>query len=323
MADELAAVADELYALPPEDFVAERDARAKQLRTDGDRDLAADVKALPRPTAAAWLLNQLARLQPDAVQELVSLGAELRAAQQNLDGDQLRALDRQRRQVVRAFSRRAAELAEDLGRPLSGSVADQVDETLRAAVADEEAGEALLTGTLTTALSYVGMGEGSVSRAVAVPGARPSGTRTGKQPAGKKSAAKKPAAKKSGAKKSGASKAKQPAEPERPDEVAVARQRRLEETRTEVAEAEQAAEEAVDALAERERELAAADERHGGLAERVAELRAELERAEAEAAEAETARDEARRQRDEAANEADEVRETLETARRRLDQLDD
>ncbi len=320
MADELAAVADELYALPPEDFVAERDARAKQLRTDGDRDLAADVKALPRPTAAAWLLNQLARLQPDAVQELVSLGAELRDAQENLDGDQLRALDRQRRQVVRAFARQAAELADDLGRPLSGSVADQVNETLRAAVADEEAGEALLTGTLTTALSYVGMGEGSVSRAVAVPGARPSSTQTGKQPAGKQSAAKKSAAKKSGAKKSGA---KKTAEPERPDEVAAARQRRLEETRSEVAEAEQAAEDAVDALAERERELAAADERYGGLAERLAELRAELERAEAEAAEAETARDEARRQRDDAASEADEVRETLESARERLDQLEE
>ena len=320
MADELAAVADELYALPPEGFVAERDARAKQLRTDGDRDLAADVKALPRPTAAAWLLNQLARLQPDAVQELVSLGAELRDAQENLDGDQLRALDRQRRQVVRAFARQAAELADDLGRPLSGSVADQVNETLRAAVADEEAGEALLTGTLTTALSYVGMGEGSVSRAVAVPGARPSGTQTGKQPAGKQSAAKKSAAKKSGAKKSGA---KKTAEPERPDEVAAARQRRLEETRSEVAEAEQAAEDAVDALAERERELAAADERYGGLAERLAELRAELERAEAEAAEAETARDEARRQRDDAASEADEVRETLEAARERLDQLEE
>ena len=35
--------ADELYALPPEDFVAARDAKAKGLRADGQRDLGAGL----------------------------------------------------------------------------------------------------------------------------------------------------------------------------------------------------------------------------------------------------------------------------------------
>ena len=108
MADDLAEVADELYAMPPEDFVEARDARAKQARAEGDRELATEVRELPKPTAAAWLLNQLARLRPDEVDQLVGLGDELREAQQSLDGDQMRALNQQRQQVVRAFARQAA-----------------------------------------------------------------------------------------------------------------------------------------------------------------------------------------------------------------------
>jgi hypothetical protein len=161
--DDLDRTVDELYALPLEEFVAERDARARGIRAEGDRELAGRVAALPKPTVAAWLLNQLARQRPDAVDQLVRLGADLRAVQQNLDGDQLRALGRRRQQLVRAFVREAAQLAAELGRPLSGATATQVEDSLRAAVADESAGAALLAGRLAAPLSYVGMGEAAPS----------------------------------------------------------------------------------------------------------------------------------------------------------------
>ena len=45
-----------LYALSPAKFVAARDALARQLGAEGKPD-AARVKALRRPTIAAWLLN--------------------------------------------------------------------------------------------------------------------------------------------------------------------------------------------------------------------------------------------------------------------------
>lgn len=163
MSNDLDQTVDELYALPLEEFVAERDARAKGIRADGDRELASRVTALPKPTVAAWLLNQLARQRPEAVDQLVSLGADLRAVQQNLDGDQLRALGRRRQQLVRAFVGEAAQLAAELGRPLSGATATQVEDSLRAAVADESAGAALLAGRLAAPLSYVGMGEAVAS----------------------------------------------------------------------------------------------------------------------------------------------------------------
>src|SRR5215208_532649 len=76
----------ELYALPPGDFTSARDARVKELRADGDRDAAAAVKALRRPTVAAWALNQLARSRAKDVERLLEAGERLRSAQEELLG---------------------------------------------------------------------------------------------------------------------------------------------------------------------------------------------------------------------------------------------
>jgi hypothetical protein len=47
-------VADELYGVPPEEFVATRRERERQARADGDRVLATSIAALPKPSLAAW-----------------------------------------------------------------------------------------------------------------------------------------------------------------------------------------------------------------------------------------------------------------------------
>ena len=61
---------DRLYGLPLEAFVGERDALAKELRAAGRRDEAAAVKALTKPTVAAWAVNQALRTQHKAAGEL-------------------------------------------------------------------------------------------------------------------------------------------------------------------------------------------------------------------------------------------------------------
>ena len=155
----LAEVADRLYAVPPDEFVAERAALARGARDRGERELATAVGKLPKPTVAAWLLNQLVRRRPEAVEQLVALGDELRAAQESLAGDDLRVLSRQRQSVLAGFVRQVKALAGELGRPASDSVTQQVQETLGAAMADGAAGQALRSGRLTTGLSYVGLGE--------------------------------------------------------------------------------------------------------------------------------------------------------------------
>src|SRR3546814_16382925 len=87
--------ADELYALTLAEFTAARGAMAKQLRTQ-DRPLADRIKTLRKPSTAAWVVNVLARREHEQVSQVLEVGAALREAQASLDGDEMRALTRQR-----------------------------------------------------------------------------------------------------------------------------------------------------------------------------------------------------------------------------------
>lgn len=146
------AAADELYALPPERFVERRDAAAGAAMTT-DPQTARAIRALKKPSSAAWLLNQLARANPDDVTGLLDLGAALRQAQSRLEGAQLRELSKQRRQAVNALVREARQLAVRLGKPASEAVAREVEQSLEAALASSEAAQAVRSGRLTTALT--------------------------------------------------------------------------------------------------------------------------------------------------------------------------
>ena len=163
-------VAQELYALVPEEFTAARNARAKEAKAAGDAELAAQVQALRKPTAGAWLLNQLVRRKTDEVQQVLDLGAQLRAAQGNLGAAEVRVLDQQRRQLTRAVALQARTLGQDAGRRVTDQVTTDVEETLRSAMVDEAAGAALLTGLLTDTFSSTGLEPVDLSRVVAVPG---------------------------------------------------------------------------------------------------------------------------------------------------------
>jgi hypothetical protein len=165
----VAEVADELYALAPADFTAARDERARQVRAAGQRDEAAAIKKLARPTASAWLVNQLARTVPEQMIRLYELGEELQEAQRALAGDRLRELSVQRRQVVNDLLAAASDLAGQTDQPASGAVLGEVRATLEAALADAGARAAVRTGWLTKSLAYAGLGEVDLTAAMAVP----------------------------------------------------------------------------------------------------------------------------------------------------------
>jgi hypothetical protein len=145
-------VADELYALPLGDFTATRNARAKQARDDGDRDLAERIKGLARPTVAAWLVNRLVRERPDEVTPLRELGAQLREATTTLRGDQLRTLTRRRHQLVGALVGTARRLGADAGQRVSEQAARALERTFDAALADPDAAEQVIAGRLSDTL---------------------------------------------------------------------------------------------------------------------------------------------------------------------------
>ncbi|GAA1960595.1 transposase [Agromyces allii] len=157
--DAFADIATELLELPPDEFTAARNARVKQLREragGGDRDLAKAVAELRRPSPAAWLVNRLANLRADELDQLLELGARLRAAQAEVDATALIALGRERRKVVGAMARQAGALAEQLGHPVRASVLDEVTATLQAAMTDASAADAVRTGRLVRGLEAIG-----------------------------------------------------------------------------------------------------------------------------------------------------------------------
>ncbi|SCX58417.1 hypothetical protein SAMN03159343_3764 [Klenkia marina] len=165
-------VADQLYAVLPAEFIAARtDAVAAAKGTD--KGLARRIGELGKPTLAGWVVNLLVREAGDQVTELVELGDLLRRAQDDLDPDQLRALDKQRRQVVRALAREAGKLARRAGHAVSDQVLVQVEETLKAAVADPAAAEVVLAGRLTGALTYNGLGTPEATSTTGRPPRRP------------------------------------------------------------------------------------------------------------------------------------------------------
>jgi hypothetical protein len=158
---DLDTIADELYALPLGEFTTSRNARAKSLRSEGRRDLADDVARLEKPSMSAWLVNQLARERSGELTPLIELGEELRAAAAELSGEELRALTRQRHQVVHALVQQARQLAHAHGQRVSDTVADEVRQTLEASLADPGVAEAVTSGRLTRAAAYAGFGEPS------------------------------------------------------------------------------------------------------------------------------------------------------------------
>lgn len=172
--DELDAITAELAALPLAEFTAARDAKAKAV---DDAALATEIRALRKPSPAAWLTNLLVRERPDEVAQLLALGADLRAAQQNLDARELAALTTERRALVTVIAGLAGDLAHDRGVRVSPAVTDELAQTLLAALADAAAADAVASGRLVRSLAVVGFDavdlDGAVAGSAPTPTAAP------------------------------------------------------------------------------------------------------------------------------------------------------
>ncbi len=160
---------DRLYGLPLEDFVRERDALAKALRGDGDREGAKAVKALAKPTRAAWVVNRVVREQRDAVDAVA-------AAADALADAQAAALSGSGGGALRTGTEAARSAIDHVlaGVPAGESEAtrDAVRATLHAAVIDPEARAAVLAGRLTHERPATGFG-GLAAVGEAAPAAKP------------------------------------------------------------------------------------------------------------------------------------------------------
>jgi hypothetical protein len=163
-------IARELYALPPSEFTAARNARAT-----GEH--AAAIKALSKPSAAVWAINLLAANEPEELDHLAALGDAMRQAQADLDRTALSSLGSGRRQLVLAISKQAAELASEAGHPLSAAASLEIQDTLQAALSDPDAAAAVASGVLVRTLVSDGLGSVDLTDAVAAPTVRRKATK--------------------------------------------------------------------------------------------------------------------------------------------------
>jgi hypothetical protein len=154
---------EELYGSPPGEFTKKRDALAKELPEDD----AAKLRARRKPTQIAWVLNQLARREPDAIAELTDAGRELaRSERQALRGDKagtFRASIARQRKIVTDLTHRAGALMRELGLDETGHL-DEITSALQAALVDPEIGlrleEGHLEKTPEAAVRFLGAGLG-------------------------------------------------------------------------------------------------------------------------------------------------------------------
>lgn len=146
---------DRLFELPSEQFTSARDQLAKRLTAEGHSDEARAVKALRRPTVAAWAVNQLVRRRPREIDKLQESGAALRRAQRKvLSGVRtadFREASESRRRLVNRLARTAEDILRESGHASAGA-GESVRSTLEAASLDEDSGDLVRAGRLSKEL---------------------------------------------------------------------------------------------------------------------------------------------------------------------------
>jgi hypothetical protein len=132
----------ELADVAPEDFVAARDALAKELKAAGQVKESAEVKKLRKPTVQAWIAEQVRRHHADVVDRLRESSTAVAAAQEAAitagDRDALRDANATRKQAIRDVGRAVEQVLARNGRPAHHK--DEVLAAIESAVTTEVAG---------------------------------------------------------------------------------------------------------------------------------------------------------------------------------------
>jgi hypothetical protein len=295
---ELDDIAEALYTVLPDAFAAARDDEIRKAREAGRPALARELSRLRRPTQSAWLVNQLARDQREAIGELLDLADELGRAQTQASIPELHRLTGRRRELESTLIRRGHALASRAGVNVTANMERDALETLAAALASPEVRAEVRAGRLVKPASYAGFGP--FSAAPAETGRRAEEAETNR--AAPAAAEQKP--------EHGGSRAAQSV------------RGRSQQAERRVQQAREAVDEAAGVLAEHARAAEGAQQHHQELREQIDELRDRLRDLQKEATSAEHAARAAARRRDEAERAHESALRTLERARQRSEERD-
>lgn len=154
---DIAAEIDALFQLSLAEFTGARNALAKRLKSEGWTLDAERVKALAKPAAPAWAVNQLHWQDPKAIERLLTLGERIRRAQTGqLKNADLRALIDEKKKMTAALLTKAAALLEQAGHSVSPDTMRRVSATLEALAAWGDVEGAPAAGRLTADLDAPG-----------------------------------------------------------------------------------------------------------------------------------------------------------------------
>jgi hypothetical protein len=133
---DIGAEIDALFQLPLAEFTGARNALAKRLKNEGRTLDAERVKALAKPPAPAWTVNQLYWQDPKAIERLLTLGERIRKAQTGrLKNADLRALIEEKKQMTQALMTKASAILEEAGLTASSDSMRRVSTTLESLAA--------------------------------------------------------------------------------------------------------------------------------------------------------------------------------------------
>jgi len=124
-----------LFQLPPDGFVAARNALAASLKKDGHAEASARVKALPKPPVAVWAINQLHWKRAAILDRLIAAGDRFRhvqTARLTGGGADLRESFDERRDALAGAVSAVVEILRAGGHPPTPDLLRRVTTTLEA-----------------------------------------------------------------------------------------------------------------------------------------------------------------------------------------------
>lgn len=127
---------DALFQRSLAEFTEARNALAKRLKKEGRTLDTERVKALAKPSAPAWAVNQLHWQDPKAIEQLLALGERVREAQAGqIRNADLRALIEEKKQMTKALLTKASAILEEVGQPASADSIRRLSATLESLAA--------------------------------------------------------------------------------------------------------------------------------------------------------------------------------------------
>jgi hypothetical protein len=141
VADEL----DTLFATPPTRFIEERKRIVAALKSAGRKDEAKTIEKIPRPSIPVWTANQIARRDPELVRRLGAITERLKVAA----GPEYGAAAAELRQIIDDLRGEAAAVLAAAGHEDAGPhLVQRVVANLRAAAGSAETRATLEQGRL-------------------------------------------------------------------------------------------------------------------------------------------------------------------------------